>query len=71
MRKQFNLLSLTLFVLFSLVAVSAQAAPPYQIDNASFENWGGATFDNTATLSAPWTGANIEQVGMQIGRAHV
>ena len=65
MRKQFNLLSLTLFVLFSLVAVSAQAAPPYQIDNASFENWGGATFDNTATLSAPWTGANIEQVGMQ------
>lgn len=65
MRKQFNLLSLTLFVLFSLVAVSAQAAPPYQIDNASFENWGGGTFDNTATLSAPWTGANIEQVGMQ------
>ena len=58
-----NLKSLVTF-LSLLVSFGTLAAGPYQIENASFENWGGAKFDNQLTLSAPWTGANISQAGM-------
>ncbi len=60
--KNYLKLLVTIFTFFfSLLSISASK---YQLENASFENWGGGTFDKQPTLSAPWTGSNISQVGM-------
>ena len=76
MRKQFNLLSLTLFVLFSfaVASVNAQtvpgtAKPGYQLPNASFEDWSGPEFSGEKTMP-DWHGSNISQAGQNVAVVH-
>lgn len=76
MRKKFNLLSLTLFFLFSLVALTVQAAAPYQVVDPGFEDWsqsfngqpalgGGSTSTNTG--KGLWYGSNVyKNVGIEV-----
>lgn len=57
MRKKFNLLSLTLFFLFSLVTLTVQAAGPYQVVDPGFEDW-SQSFNSKPALGGGSTGAN-------------
>lgn len=84
MRKKFNLLSLSLLILFSLAVstVSAQTVPGnaikngFQVADPGFEDW-SATFDKGPALGGRnnpmqglWYGADVEQTAPIVGTVY-
>lgn len=73
MRKKFNLLSLSLLILFSLAVstVSAQTVPGnavtngFQVADPGFEDWSD-TFNGQPAPGATWNAANIHKVALGI-----
>lgn len=58
---------LSWIVLFA--AVTAVSADNFQVTNANFEDWSGATFDGQPQAKG-WNASNVEQVGMKFNFAH-